>query len=344
MNILFKILFSLFMALCLFTINIESQEGYNLFDNITNFNKRSIEIRSLNHKKLKLKNQNDKSIQKNDEFKSRQKEFDEFYRKLDESLQKYKSIEPDINVKDISKKIKAHLGNGFYVIVFNCDKPSHFDLSNYVVELDPNIAKDLKKSDKCDSKSGYNWYYGDSNSLTTYDFKSKSLSSQVLPFGTLFTIFNKLSLCDEFLKVMKHPSSRYQTYFVKPNECVKPSGSNSYSQQSYPSQSQPSSYYSPSSSQNSYPASTKTSYTSPYPSPNSYPSYNSYPATTKSTYSSYSSQNYYPSQQSNYNTNYNSAADKNRYPVVRPTATTTPWYTIPPGFHPIGYYPPICNA
>jgi hypothetical protein len=325
MNRLFKIFFPILISLYLFTINIKSQESLYQNDNITNFKMHSMKIRNSNQKQMKLKNKNDKSFERTDEFKSRQKEFEEFYKKLDASLQKYKLVEPDINVNEISKKIKAHLGNGFYLIVFNCDKPSHFDLNNYVVELDSNLANEIKRTDKCESKSGYNWFYGDSNSLTTYDYKTKSISSQVLPFGTLFTIFNKLSLCDEFLKIMKHPSSRYQTYYVKPSECAKSSGSNSYSSQSSPQSNkyqynyQPSSYYSLS------------------------PSYNSYPASTKSSYASYSSPNYYPSKQNTYS-NYNSHSDKNRYPVERPVASTTPWYTIPPGFHPIGYYPPICNA
>ena len=157
--------------------------------------------KKLSTKKISAKNKTSDSF-----YSARKLKLSKFYTKLNDTIYKYKSVEKDINTSEIFQTIKKYMGNGFYFIVFDCSRPSYFDLNNKKVELKSNILADLKKTDKCGENSNNLWYFDDVPLLTTFDYKNKEISSHVLPFAELFSIFRKLSICDDFLKIMKHPA------------------------------------------------------------------------------------------------------------------------------------------
>jgi hypothetical protein len=272
-------------------------------------------IRTL--KKASARSTNESSFKNNQEYKIRRTELKEFYKKLNASIIRHKLVEIELNPAQVIKKIASHLGNGFYLVVFDCNRPSYIDLTDHRVDFTSQQSlKDLKASDKCDRNKNL-WYFENPFSLTTWDLRSKKISGRLLPFETLFIIFNKLNMCDDFLKLMRHPAYFYKTTYKRPEQC------GVYSTKSDKSSSSSSNY-----GQNANQASKIYTTTK-----NQYPSSSQHKklVTQKSTYYSYTiTQRPAPSYPAT------------TYQMSYKPPSSTDSYKPPPGFYPVpaGYYPP----
>lgn len=170
-------------------------------------------LKGLIGSKNEVKNENSMS-------KRRQKELDNFFRKLNESLVRISKEENIQDTDEIYSKIKTHSGNGFYVIIFDCTNPSFISHGSKVDRLPKEIANQLKKEDSCNKTDNIWRFNGEKSFLSTYDYNNNSLTDKVLPFETLFEIYNRLDLCDRFMAIMRHPSYYVDSY-KKPLECRK---------------------------------------------------------------------------------------------------------------------------
>lgn len=148
-----------------------------------------------------------------------------FAKKFNDSLWKHMKTDgaPEPKIKEVYNKITNLIGNGNYLIVFDCKQPSYIDSELKTVPIKtPKLLSELKKQDNCSTKSDNLWHYhGDKNFLTTFNLKTKNFTSNLLPFDGLIDFFSKLEMCDEFMKHMKHPAY-FKKNFKKPAECSMP--------------------------------------------------------------------------------------------------------------------------
>ncbi|CAF0710883.1 unnamed protein product [Brachionus calyciflorus] len=170
-------------------------------------------VQGVKEQSLKDKNKNTKKKV------TRLDELNTFYDKLNATLQKV-SAQSTEN-KKLLEKFKQVLGKGYLTIIFDCKKPSYYGLNNKMVQIQSNdLIKLLKSSDNCSEQSDNLWHFhGNKNLISTYDNKAKNLSSSVLPMERMMTFFHDLGLCDNFMKLMKHPSYFNKAY-KKPPQCL----------------------------------------------------------------------------------------------------------------------------
>ncbi|RNA27233.1 hypothetical protein BpHYR1_021675 [Brachionus plicatilis] len=156
--------------------------------------------------------------------KNRAKEILKFQKKFNDSLQKLKNESGKEISKKIHTKLKHILGKGELFIIFDCKNPSYYGPDTKLVRItNKQILKSLRKTDSCSAKSENLWHFhGNMSFISTFDHKAKNLSSSVLPFDQFIGLFNDLDLCEEFMKLMRHPSF-YNKVYKKPSQCVKSS-------------------------------------------------------------------------------------------------------------------------
>lgn len=153
-----------------------------------------------------------------DSIDHRLKKMQNFHEKIRRSLKKIALKENITNYNEVYEKIKNHTGNGFYAIVFNCSSPSVVDSRSKIKHLSDNDIKTLKLNDKCNKTDNLWRFNGEDGFVTTYDLSKKTLTDSVLPFETLYQIFNQLDMCREFLIFIRHPVFFTKKY-KKPTEC-----------------------------------------------------------------------------------------------------------------------------
>lgn len=160
--------------------------------------------------------------------KNRAKELMKFQKKFNESMHKLKNEPGKEMSKKIFNKLKYILGKGELFIIFDCKNPSYYDTDGKIVHIkSKGILKNLKSTDNCSAKSENLWHFhGNMSFISTYDHKAKNLSSSVLPFDQFIGLFNDLELCEDFMKLMRHPSF-YNKAYKKPSQCISSSGKKS---------------------------------------------------------------------------------------------------------------------
>lgn len=144
-----------------------------------------------------------------------------FNKQFNESLQNMNTEKTkEINSK-IFNRIKNIIGKGDLLILFDCNSPSYYDFENKLVKIkSKKMIKQLKSSDNCSEESDNLWHFhGNKSMISTFDFKTKNLSSSVLPFNQFMSFFKDLNLCDDFMKLMKHPAY-FDDEYKKPTECL----------------------------------------------------------------------------------------------------------------------------
>ncbi|RNA23097.1 Sodium-dependent phosphate transport 2B [Brachionus plicatilis] len=146
-------------------------------------------------------------------------EAEKFYKKIKITLKKIAKKENITNVNEVFDKIKNHTGNGFYAIVFNCSSPSVVDIHSKISPLPDSQVKTLKTEDKCNKNDNLWRFNGQDGFVSTFDNQKKTLSENVLPFETLYPIFNQLELCRDFLIFIRHPVY-FTKMYKKPAECL----------------------------------------------------------------------------------------------------------------------------
>jgi hypothetical protein len=162
----------------------------------------------------------------------RKRELRRFRKKLNESIYIYQFLsENELNPAQVFKNIESHMGNGFEAVVFNCDRPSFLELTIYDRMVDYEVyqevpltcqqsLKDLKENAKCNSSTNL-WHFEEPFSHATWDLQSKTISKRLIPFDSLFFIFNKLRMCFDFVNLINHPTLFQEKFnYKKPKQCA----------------------------------------------------------------------------------------------------------------------------
>lgn len=152
-----------------------------------------------------------------------------FQKKFNNSMQKLNNKPGKELSKKIHAKLKYILGKGELFIIFDCKNPSYYDPDGKLIHIkSKKVLKSLKKTDNCSAQSENLWHFhGNVSFVSTYDHKAKNLSSSVLPFDQFMGLFNDLELCEDFMKLLRHPHF-YNKAYQKPSQCISSSPKNSF--------------------------------------------------------------------------------------------------------------------
>jgi hypothetical protein len=176
------------------------------------------------------------------DFGFRTGELEKFGKMLNQSIKIYNLLsENELNPAQVYKDIESNMGNGFEVVVFDCERPSileytildtnlnHNSEENYVYREVPltcqQALKDLKENAKCETnhqkkRKRHYWHFEEPFSHATWDLKSKTISKRLIPFDSLFDIFNTLRLCYEYMFMINHPYLlKLYDKFKRPIQC-----------------------------------------------------------------------------------------------------------------------------
>lgn len=150
------------------------------------------------------------------EFNPRRLEIDEFLGKLRESLSKQHGSN---GLEFTYEQIKSMIGDGYHLIVFDCKLPSYMDLRRKAHIKSDETLSQLNSRSNCSNDDNIWLEHGSELSPVTYNHKTRSLTSPVLPFSKLLSYVVRLDICNDFMRFMRHPGYFARNY-RKPGVCA----------------------------------------------------------------------------------------------------------------------------
>lgn len=154
-----------------------------------------------------------KSTSKKPTFNPRSQEIVEFFEKLRREYRKLETTH-EFNLDQLEKL----LGHGQHLIVFDCKRPGYLDLRRKAQIKSPEVMDQLRSWANCSTSDNIWLTNGDLYSPATYNHMTKTISRPPLPFRELITYFNRLDLCHDLMRFLRHPGYFTRSY-RKPLVC-----------------------------------------------------------------------------------------------------------------------------